>query len=46
MPVLRTKRVRGFPYGIVYLIDGEELVIFAYSHDKQRPGYWKHRIDG
>lgn len=43
--VLRTKRVRGFPYSIVYLVDGDDLVIFAYPHDKRRPGYWKHRIN-
>ncbi|MFZ2964678.1 MAG: type II toxin-antitoxin system RelE/ParE family toxin [Rhodoglobus sp.] len=46
MPVLRTQRVRGFPYRIVYLVDGDDLVIFAYPHDKQRPGYWKPRVEG
>lgn len=46
VPVVRTTRVRGFPYGVVYLVDGDDLVILAYSHDKQRPGYWKHRLDG
>lgn len=45
VPVLRTKRVKGFPYRIVYLVDGADLVIFAYPHDKQRPGYWMHRVD-
>jgi len=44
-PALRTKRVRGFPYRIVYLVDGDELVILAYPHDKQRPGYWRRRLD-
>jgi plasmid stabilization system protein ParE len=43
-PVLRTKRVTGFPYRIVYLVDNNTLVIFAYPHDKQRPGYWMHRL--
>lgn len=43
--VVRTKRVRGFPYSVIYLIDGGDLVIVAYPHDKQRPGYWKHRLD-
>jgi len=46
IPVLRTKRVKGFPYSVVYLVDGDQLVIFAYPHDKQRPGYWKQRLDG
>ncbi|GAB3495847.1 hypothetical protein [Flexivirga lutea] len=31
---------------IVYLVDGETLVIVAYTHHKQRPGYWKQRLDG
>ena len=44
-PVLRTTRVKGFPYSIVYLVDGDDLVLFAYPHDKQRPGYWKRRLD-
>lgn len=44
-PLLWTKRVKGFPYSIIYLVDGDDLVIFAYPHDKQRPGYWKHRLD-
>ena len=44
-PILRTKRVKGFPYRIVYLVDGDDLVIFAYPHDKQRPGFWKHHLD-
>lgn len=42
-PVLRSTRVKGFPYTIVYLVDGDYLVIVAYPHDKQRPGYWRHR---
>lgn len=46
IPAVRTARVKGFPYGIVYLVEGGELVIFAYPHDRQSPGYWKHRIDG
>lgn len=44
-PILRT-RVKNFPYCIVYLIDRYDIVIIAYPHDKQRPGYWKHRLDG
>lgn len=44
--VLRTKRVKGFPCSIVYFVDGDDLLIFAYPHDRQRPGYWKHRVDG
>lgn len=41
---LRTTRVKGFPYSIVYLVDGGDLVIFAYPHDRRRPGYWRRRV--
>lgn len=44
-PVPRTTRVRGFP-SIVYLVDGDDLVLLAYHHDRQRPGHWRHRLDG
>lgn len=44
-PVVRSKRVRGFPYSIVYLVDDTDLVILAYLHDKQRPGFWRNRLD-
>lgn len=44
-PALRTTRVKGFPYRIVYLVDGNDFVILAYPHDKQRPGYWRHRLE-
>lgn len=43
--VLRTTRVKRFPYRVVYLIDGTDIVIFAYAHDRRRPGYWRHRVE-
>lgn len=46
IPPIRTARIRGFPYSIVYLVDGDQLVIFAYPHDRQRPGYWRRRLEG
>lgn len=41
---IRITRIKEFPYSIVYLGDGGQLVIFAYPHDRQRPGYWMLRI--
>ncbi|MFT4030759.1 MAG: type II toxin-antitoxin system RelE/ParE family toxin [Protaetiibacter sp.] len=29
-PQLRTKAVEGFPYRVIYLIDEQDVVIFAY----------------
>lgn len=43
-PVLRTLRVKGFPYRIVYLVDGADLIVFAYPHGRRNPGYWEHRL--
>lgn len=38
-PRLRRKSVVGFPYGMVYFLTSEEIVIVAYAHEKRRPGY-------
>lgn len=35
--------VNRFPYGIIYGIDGEEIVIIAVAHLKRRPRYWIKR---
>lgn len=43
---IRTARIKGFPYSIVYLVDGDQLVIIAYPHDRRRPGYWMRRLEG
>lgn len=45
-PVVRVKQIEGFPVGIVYLIDGGTLVIFAYAHPQRDAGYWTQRLDG
>jgi len=42
-PVVRVKQVDGFPVGIVYLVDDETLVIFAYAHHRREPNYWLDR---
>lgn len=36
----RTKR---FPYGVIYRVDGDEIVIVAVAHLHRRPGYWSGR---
>lgn len=45
-PVIRVKQVQGYPVGIVHLVDGDTLVIFAYAHHQRDAGYWMHRIEG
>ena len=43
-PIIRRKRVAGFPYGVVYYATDSEIVIVAYAHERRRPGYWEDRI--
>ena len=45
-PPIRSKRVNGFPFRIIYLVQGDEVVVIAYAHERRRPGYWSHRLDG
>lgn len=40
----RCCRANRFPYGIVYSIRGEEIVIIAIMHLYRKPGYWKNRL--
>jgi hypothetical protein len=37
--------LRRFPFGLLYAIETERIVIVAVAHLKRRPGYWKDRIE-
>lgn len=41
---VRRCRMGRFPYGVVYAIEGEEVVVLAVSHLHRRPGYWRDRL--
>lgn len=41
---VRKFRVRKFKHKVVYVFDGEEIVIVAVAHHKRRPRYWRRRI--
>ena len=43
-PVVRSKGVSGFPYRVVYFVQGDLLTIVAVAHAKRRPGYWRDRV--
>jgi toxin ParE1/3/4 len=36
--------VRRFPFGLVYRIWEEQLVVIAVAHQQRRPGYWLRRL--
>jgi toxin ParE1/3/4 len=41
---VRRSFTRVFPYGILYTIEPEYVLIVAVAHCSREPGYWKHRI--
>lgn len=41
---LRRRLVRRFPFGILYRIEREEIVVVAVAHLRRKPGYWRERI--
>jgi plasmid stabilization system protein ParE len=41
---LRRRLIRRFPFGILYRIEPEEIVIVAVAHLHRKPGYWRKRI--
>ena len=41
---LRRRLVRKFPFGILYCVEPEEIVIIAVAHLRRKPGYWRERI--
>jgi len=43
-PNIRRRIVRRFPFGVLYAIHSEKIVVVAVAHLKRRPGYWKERI--
>ena len=36
--------VKKFPYGVLYAIKDETLVVYAIAHLHRKPGYWRGRI--
>lgn len=41
---LRRRLVRRFPFGVLYRIDLEEIIIVAVAHLRRKPEYWKKRL--
>lgn len=41
---VRRCRLNRFPYGIVYTVRGEDIIILAVMHLRRKPGYWQDRL--
>jgi plasmid stabilization system protein ParE len=39
----RRKLLERYPYGIIYRIDGQEILIVALAHTSRQPEYWRGR---
>lgn len=36
--------LRTFRYNVIYVIDGDEIIVVAVAHHRRRPGYWQVRL--
>lgn len=41
---IRRRLMPKFPFGVLYSIDPNEIVIIAVMHLRRRPGYWVDRV--
>lgn len=40
---IRRRMVSRFPYGLLYRVDAEEIVVSAVMHLRRHPSYWQGR---
>jgi len=43
-PHYRSRKLKRFPYALIYRVEGRELIIVAFAHTARKPGYWRDRI--
>jgi len=41
---VRRYRLNRFPYGIIYAVVEDEVVVIAIAHLHREPGYWRARL--
>ncbi len=41
---VRRCMTRVFPYGVLYVVEPESILIVAVAHCAREPGYWKKRL--
>lgn len=45
-PGVHHKVLHRFPFALIYVIDTDEVRIFAVAHHRRRPRYWRGRDSG
>lgn len=40
----RRCRTRRFPYGVIYQIKGDKILVVAIAHLRRKPFYWRDRV--
>ncbi len=40
----RRCRLSRFPYGVIYILDADDVLIIAISHLHRKPTYWQDRL--
>jgi plasmid stabilization system protein ParE len=43
-PNTRRCRLKRFPYGVIYALEGEDVVVVAIAHLHREPAYWSARM--
>lgn len=38
---VRRFRLASFPYGLIYVVEADEIVVLAVAHLHRRPDYWR-----
>ena len=41
---IRRRLLRRFPFGLLYKIEEDQILILAVMHHRRRPGYWRDRL--
>jgi toxin ParE1/3/4 len=42
---VRRCRARGFPYGVLYSVETDVILVVAVMHGSREPGYWMRRMN-
>jgi len=41
---IRRSRLTRFPYGVIYVVDGDSVLVLAVAHLHRKPDYWRQRL--